>query len=101
MATTWTPRAVYSPDRSASSPNRRLQFGHQVPRWNASSTGPFSRYEARERNSPFWFGKSNGGGVVSGDEWAMVRVSRQTSAGIRMVSMADGRWQMADGRWQS
>ena len=27
----------------ASSPNRRRQFGHQVPRWNASSTGPVSR----------------------------------------------------------
>jgi len=31
-ATTEAPRAAYAVDRSASSPNRRRQFGHQVPR---------------------------------------------------------------------
>src|SRR5436190_8524881 len=45
----------------ASSPNRRRQFGHQVPRWKATSTGPRATYSSSERRSPRWVGNVNAG----------------------------------------
>src|SRR6185503_5555297 len=42
-------------------------FGHQVPRWKTSRTGPPSRYSVSERTCPFWLGSSKDGACRSVD----------------------------------